>query len=431
MTILRIFICILALVPFVSCTVDLGSSSTEEEEYFDETPRSYEVRVSLDMGLFPDSVYVTFLDKRLRGIETVNAWPISVVGSDWLYQTDPISVRASYIRMDIVKIAENNGNEMRMVFSRYAKADAYLSRLNLNTALAIKTVDRLMKKENLPYDSAMSVAYANMDDFFGIEDYDYEYHGFSNYGNEIQPYLYCRYFDSDSVFYSDFGELVDAIDAGEWGDTLFRVRAADGLVRSFVANRWRDFRGLQLFNSSEAIPEFWEKAYGMEFCTEARIGDTIANGNRKSDFYDSVFVCDLNLSLGPFLNGKPHWRPVTSEDRELGFCLYGNEAIVEKDSVFYHCSKGYWQKEDDMNIVINKLYASCNSNFPDKLYDFRGKTYICHQQTVVDSTFYYMGLGYTTQRTEYVWTDDQAVIDSVYPGGVADSSLIREEEGDL
>lgn len=417
MTILRIFICILALVPFVSCFVDDGSSASEEEEYFDETPRSYTVLVSFDMGLFPDSVYVTFLDKHFRGIETVNAWPQSASGGDWFYSTTPLVVRASYIRIDMVKSVENNGSAMRMFFSGYTKADAYRPRLNIYTALALKTIDRLMKEEYLPYDSAVAVAYANMDDFFGIKKYDYEYMGFRNWGNEVLPYLYCRYFISDSVFYSDFKELADAIDAGEWGDTLFRVRAADEMTRYYNKNGWTQVRGMALYDSNRTIPNFWETAYGMEYCVEERLGDTIAIGNRRSEFYDSVFVCDITRQS--YSNTEtPYWRPVTSDERKLGICLDGKDDVAESDSTFYHCERNGWQKTEDMTVIINHLHEECNSRTASNVYNFRGTLYTCSSYNYTDST--YANMGYVTTRSKYVWSKDEAAVDSVNPGGVVD-----------
>ena len=110
--------------------------------------------------------------------------------------------------------------------------------------------------------------------------------------NPIQlPYIYCRYFLSDSVFYSDFLELQEAIRDGEWADTLFRIRAADDLARTYQNQNWVDVPGMTFYNQNEYIPNFWESAFGMEVCNDNHIGDTLVNANRRSSLYDSVFVC--------------------------------------------------------------------------------------------------------------------------------------------
>ena len=420
MILFRIFICLLALVPFVSCSDEGSSSVSGQGDFYGDALESYYVNVALEPSFVPDTVYVTFLDTMLQGIRTVIAGPSQKSVWNSYYMTEPVDRQASYIRIDVVRSADWLGNGEKMVLSRYAKADDHMPVINLYTAMAVKMIDHLMKEDALTYDSAAAKAYANIDDFFGIEGVRYESENFSFTERSVLPYVYCRYFVSDSVFYGDFRELVDAIDAGAWGDTLFRVRAADELVRSYDINGWKQgVRGIDLPFPAYEFQDFWEVAYGMEQCTVEKVGDSLVNGNRRSEFYDSVFVCDRPHDSWEI--GGAHWRLIAPEERKFGPCMYGDSVIVEEDSVYYQCGKSGWEKAEDMAVVIDRLYRECNALRLDEIYVFRGTPYMCQSYIYVDSTYALMG--YLTRTRGYVWTDDEAVIDSVYPGGILDSVL--------
>lgn len=426
----RLITALLALIPFVACSVDDGSSASGRYGAPEEA-QSFYLQVSLENRLMPDSVNVTFLDKQFRVIRTAVAKPqsslVTGVVLDGHYMTEPVSVQADYVKMDVAIPGGNLGNGNTMHFSRYAKADDYEPLLNIFTAMSSRLVERLMMESSLPYDTVMARAYDNIEDFFGFGYVDYENSRYNNSGPGVTPYLYCRYFTSDSIFYHDFRELEAAIDEGAWGDTLFRVRAADELLRYFGMENWTRKRGLDLNDPANLVPDFWEVAYGMERCTDSRIGDTLANANRRSDFYDSIFVCDRVHDSTANVNA--HWRLVTAAERDFGYCLYGSDKVVERDSAFYHCARTGWQKTDDMDVVIRNTFERCDTYRIGDIYEFRGTPYICHSYTYRDTVGLWPGFGYaSTYAIGYAWTDDAAVIDSVYPGGIPDTSSVEEEK---
>lgn len=417
----RILICVLALLPFVACSDGESSNPSGSDGAYDDTPMPYYVHVSFEYNIVPEVVNVTFLDSSFQVIKTVPAKPMGEGYLVDLFVTDPVAVHAAYLR---IYMATSN---KEMEFSGYAKVDDYSPQLNIYTAAVVGTIEKLMDELSMSYDSAWAEAYARLDDFFGIDNYDYRNRGYNNTGYEFLPYIYCRYFVSDSVFYSDFREMRKAIEAGEWGDTLFRVRAADELVRSFNMMDWDGVRGISINRPFDYVPNFWENAYGMEYCTADRLGDSIANPNRRSDFYDTVFVCDRPHDST--LNVEPHWRTVTDLERKLGMCVYGNERVVEIDSVFYHCGLIDWEETDNMDVVIRNTFAKCDSYRLGDIYEFRNTPYICHSYTYRDTVGIWPGFGYASAYVMgYEWTDSQAVIDSVYPGGIPDTATVEEEE---
>ena len=293
---IRFLFCILALIPFAACSGD-DSSSALDEFYDGLTSRSYSAQVSFENGLVHDSVTITFVDSLLRDIYTYRMRPTGqVISGNRYYETDSIDTKAPYIKITMYTSTTDQENKEKMSFSRYASADTYMPSLNIYTAMTAKAVEHYMKLRAVSLDSATALAYVNIDNFFGIRQRDYDDPYFRNDENGMHPYIYCRYFISDSIFFSDFRALEDAIDAGEWGDTLFRVRAADELVRYYSKNGWNQVRGIELYNAYNTagfIMNFRESVFGMKSCSADQAGDTILNPNRRSEFYDSVFVCDV------------------------------------------------------------------------------------------------------------------------------------------
>lgn len=430
---LRFIICILALIPFVACSVDDSSSASGQDEYGEIQAQYYCVQVSFEKNLDPDTVYITFVDSLLREIRTFGMKRRSArINESFYYESEYVIPSAPYVKISMVTYGSNPENGTRMEFSRFASTHDDKPVLNIYTALATKSIERHIKQGKLDIDSAMSLTYAAIDDFFGFKNFDFEHEGYWYDINPVMAYIYCRYFISDSVFFKDFKNLEDAIDNGEWGDTLFRVRAADELLRHYDMNGWKDARPIDIYHPVNNFPDFWEIAYGMDSCTVSQIGDSITNANRRSDFYDSIFVCDQPHDQPTMPSGllavrdRPHWRLITPDETKFGLCLSGREKIVESDSVFYHCGKRSWEVATDTNDIIKLLYKECNSIHLNEIYNFRGTNFMCYFYPYIDSSYAYIGA--VTSR-KYAWKSDTDIIDSVYPGGIPDSKITYETEG--
>lgn len=419
----RTLVFILALIPLVACSNVDSTSASDEDEWNDGLPLVFRTQIAFDSHIVADSVSVTLLDSFLTDIRTYPMKPADLLYGNNGYETEELEKpnrRPPYVRINLHTSSKDQGKKIKMTFSRYASANEYIPTLNLYTAMAAKTVKRLVLSEHYSLDSATAFAYARMDDFFNISNYNYETGHFTAGDRDLLPYIYSRFFISDSVFYSDFHEIESAIDNGEWGDTLFRVRAADGLMRYYDKNGWVGVRGMDLvaYTSIYPMTNFRENALGLEYCTTDRSGDTITVANRRSEFYDSTLICDyIGDNIMTFRT--PYWRRITPEERVYGYCTNGSDALTEKDSTFYLCGKIGWQEVDDMNTVLKSIYKECYRWNQQSICEFRGTPYICQSYLYIDST--YVNMGYTSEATGYAWTSDTAAINSCYPEGIPDT----------
>lgn len=421
--IFRLLIFILAFFSLVACSNDDSASASDDFGWNDGTPLIFHTQIAFDSHIPIDSVTITLVDSLLMDIRTYRMKPADLLYGDRGYETEELQKpnhRPPYVKITLHTSFTNQENEIKMQFSRYASANEYMPTLNIYTAMATKTVKHLMLSKHLSIDSATALAYASMDDFFGVENYDYERGYFTASPEYLLPYVYCRYFISDSIFYSDFHELEDTIGRGGWGDTLFRVRAADGLMRYYDKSGWIGVRGIDSYANSSIYPiaNFRENALGIESCSIERSGDTIAVANRRSEFYDSVLVCDYtgNNIMNPKI---PYWRRITPDERKYGYCINGKETLTEKDSTFYLCSGNSWQEVNDMNTVLKSIYKECYRWNQQSICEFRGTPYICSSYLYIDST--YANMGYTEEKTGYAWMNDTAAINKYYPEGIPDT----------
>lgn len=267
----------------------LDITSVEENKQF-----SFEVY--LESRIIPDSAIVSIYNSNNRLEKTVKTRKKCFAGAKCMFETAPLKYE-EYAKITLFAHATTETKTIQMEFERFApmnESNYGNPILNIYTAAASKAIEYNILEKNMSYDDATQNAYNNMKNF-GISDREYEkdqYFPNVSSMNPIQlPYIYCRYFLSDSVFYSDFLELQEAIRDGEWADTLFRIRAADDLARTYQNQNWVDVPGMTFYNQNEYIPNFWESAFGMEVCNDKNIGDTLINANRRSSLYDSVFVC--------------------------------------------------------------------------------------------------------------------------------------------
>lgn len=360
MNTLRFIIFALSLTLFTACDNGDGIDLVDPENL-----KQYPIEIFFENRIIPDSVTVSiYIDNRI--INEVKADNMCHSGAKCWFITEPIKF-GDYAKVTLYAHAVTENDTTKMIFYRYApmtESNSWMGGncqrtiLNIYTATASKAIEYFLQRKNMSFKEATAKAYENMKDF-GFTDRDFEKDEFRPKVSSINPiqlpYTYCRYFLSDSVFYSDFLELQDAIRDAEWGDTLFRVRAADALVSSFKNMNWINVPGMSFYGYEEYIPNFWETIYGMEVCDDRNYGETFINRNRRSTYYDSVFVCDSRLKQG-YYKWK-HWRLRTPLESELGLCLPKESVpgeinpietkISEKDSTVYTCGLDGWEKITD------------------------------------------------------------------------------------
>lgn len=424
---------------FAAC--DSGDSSDITQP---EIIKQYTVEVYLENRIIPDSVAITIFSKNHTVKSTVKTRKKCFAGSPCLFETAPLKYE-EYARITAFAHAINGNDTTKMEFFRFApmnatnpwiNAEYQTPILNIYTAAASKAVEYFLQENRMSYEEATTKAYDNMK-AFGIADREFEKDKYNPNVSSMSaaqlPYIYCRYFLSDSVFYSDFLELQDAIRDGEWGDTLFRVRAADAFVRTFKNMKWNNAPGMTFYGYDDFIPNFWEITYGMEVCNDRLIGDTLVNANRRSEFYDSVFVCAGRLKQAGFK--WQHWRIREPEEEKMGICELGsgminsfNPKIGEIDSTIYICAQEGWKKTNNINTILKYRQIPCNAETINRTYIYNDTLYLCHSMDHSDEewqTLYLSG----TKHVYCAWTGDKDIIDSVYPGGVPDSALLINVEG--
>lgn len=439
----RLIILSLIFAFFAACDNGDGSKITQPE-----TIKQYTVEVYLADRIVTDSVIISVYSQNHVLENTAKTRKNCFIGTKCLFDTAPLKF-GEYAKITAFAHAINGDDTTRMEFSRFApmnatnpwiNAEYETPILNIYTAAASEAVNYFLREKHMSYEDATAKAYDNMKDF-GIADRNFEKDQYNINAYTMSPtqlpYIYTRYFLSDSVFYSDFLELQNAIRDGEWGDTLFRVRAADALVRTFKNMSWVNAPGMGVFyNYDNFYPNFWESIYGMEVCNDNHIGDTLVNANHRSAFYDSVFVC-----AGRMLQGGvkwQHWRIREPEEAQLGICNPNelrpglintyNPKVGEIDSIIYTCTLNGWEKTNDANIILKYRQIPCNAETSGKTYFFNDSLYLCQTYTYSDEEWPIAFL-YGEQRIHYAWTGDQDIIDSVYPGGVPDSALLINVEG--
>lgn len=414
-----------------------------------EDLKPYIFEVYLEKRLIPDSAYVSVFTNGHQLTKIIGAEKTSPDGGKCMFATPPIQY-GDYAKITVFVHAVHDNDTTKMEFSRFApmiKEDYWANSaektpiLNIYTATASKTVEYNLSQKRMTYKEATTKAYDNMKDF-GISDRSFEKdQSLTNISSmsPIQlPYVYCRYFLSDSVFYNDFLELQDAIRDGEWGDTLFRVRAADALVRTFKNMSWDNVPGINIFyNYHDFYPNFWESIYGMEVCNDNHIGDTLVNANRRSEFYDSIFVC-----AGRMLQGGikwQHWRIREPEEAKMGICnpFESRPGIINKynpqvgeiDSVIYTCEIDGWKETNNIDFILRYWQIPCNQEMIHRAFIYKDSLYLCQAQKYSDEEWPMAYLYGARQNIYYAWTGDQAVIDSVYPGEVPSSALLKNVKG--
>lgn len=364
-----------------------------------------------------DDVKIVTLDKKCNAKDTL--FPrFDSMG----FKLDTFRLIHPYLKV-VARFASDSTLNEKMEFVQYA--DSALSRrikLNILASVSSKALENLLCDEHLDYQDARDKAYRKTARFFDYDKSDYDGSDIDAIGSA--PYIFSRYFVSDSVFYSDYTKMIEAIANGEFGDSLYRTRAADDLVKYFKMDEWEGVRGMyekqwvwpnaigmteQKTINLNVYPNFWENAYGFPYCTEELLGDTIVNTTRGSAFYDTTFICDQRHGIS--VTDEYHWRLINKTERELGPCLCTTRDYKERDSLYYSCNNFYWVQVTDPTTIVNLAVKTCQEYYKNKLTMYRDTVYMCLREDYKDSLFENLIL----DRTRYIWTADTNTIKTVYP----------------
>ena len=353
------------------------------------------------------------------------------------FKLDTFRLTRPYLKV-IARFASDSTLNKKMEFVQYADSSQSRSiKLNILASLSSKALENMLCEEHIDYLNARDKAYRNTARFFGYDEFG-EGAGYNSIGDG--PYIFSRYFVSDSVFYSDYTKMKEAIASGEFGDSLYRTRAADDLVKHFKMDRWEGVRGMykkqslwpnaigmteQVSINPDVFPNFWENAYGFPYCTEELLGDTIVNTTRGSAFYDTSFICDRRHGL--YDNDEFHWRLIDITERELGPCLYTTKDYKERDSLYYSCKNFYWEQVTDPTTIVNLAVKPCQEYYKNKLTTYRDTVYMCHREDYKDSLFENVIL----DRTRYIWTADTNTIKTAYPIAMSCVQELSKPCGDI
>ncbi len=364
-----------------------------------------------------DDVKIVTLDKKCNATDTL----IPRFDSTG-FKLDTFHLTRPYLKV-IARFASDSTLNKKMEFVQYA--DSSISRhikLNMLASVSSKALENELCNEHLDYQDARDKAYRKTARFFGYDKSDYDGSDVDAIGRD--PYIFSRYFVSDSVFYSDYKNMAAAIANGEFGDTLYRTRAADDLVKYFKMDRWEAVRGMyekqwvwpnaigtteQKTINLNVFPNFWENAYGFPYCTEELLGDTVVNMTRGSAFYDTTFICDQRHGIS--VTDEYHWRLINKTERELGPCLCTTRDYKERDSLYYSCNNFYWVQVTDPTTIVNLAVKACQEYYKNKLTTYRDTVYMCLREDYKDTVFENVIL----DRTRYIWTADTNTIKTIYP----------------
>ena len=402
------------------------SAHDDEDEVYDARKSNIAGSLNFWHSMKVEDVRIVLLDSACGAKDTLAPNFDSVS-----FKKDSFNLRLPYVKV-IARFSTDSTMSGKMEFVQYANSSAVRNiNMNLLASVSSKAMEQYLCEDRLSYHDARDKAYHQTGCFFGYDAYDYDGVDFNKY--EMDPYIYSRYFISDSVFYSDYKEMAKAIAKGEFGDSLYRTRAADDLVKYFKIDHWEGVRGLYDWQTiaimpfakkgfvldAEPLRNFVESAYGFPFCKEILLGDTIVNKTRGSAYYDTVFICD-HLPTSD-INPKLHWRMIDETEHELGPCVATTTGLVERDSLYYRCADYRWELVTDHTVILNQAYGLCDATLEKRLKTYRDTVYMCTREDYNDPAAAMMGTVY--ERTRYIWTADADSINSVYP---VDESCRRE-----
>lgn len=347
-------------------------------------------------------VDVVLFDSNGVAIDTVTADPVDQNSSGVYsyFATDEMSFYSPFVKVEIRAEGLHDKTELR--FDNYAEMTSLLKvSLSLRQSVLSGRIEYLMESG---YSLSDAITKARN-----------EFQGFMlDVVTDEELKMLCRYFVSDSVFYSDFSELRDLYTAGTATDYSFiSIRAADEILTEIADSKWKN-DSLPFKNWYSASNRLVTKAYRLFSCSHDDEGSVAKIENPLSVYNNHSIVCD---SRGFYISQfEGYWRLQVGLELICGPCNYYKNDTLQVGDTVYYCKNfsSTWEKFYDavgvQNRKLNQILGECELT-KRNILRYNGETlYICD---------------YDKERQEFRWISDEWLIDSVY-ANVKETSAYEE-----
>lgn len=375
---------------FGLCLISCSEGDETVIARFDEngaafSPAVIQGAVEYANTMIPSGVRLVLLNSDLDSIDMVELpvkggiISIGGVGSSYSYsfRSEPLYLESPLVK--VVSIFSEDGVDME--FCQYLNVvGGYAQLQHLVGALAFDRETYLMKKEGYKYEDAKTLAESELKVAFGMV-----------YGSTVDPllpYFYCRYFESDSVFYSDFEELKKRYQKGELLDSAIKLHVADGALRfqMKISDSGDDYKMSARDSLMDKITDtyaiLWDEVYGTHMYRNSdSIGSLQTVQNEKSDFDGRHFLRDGHKERHISSLSWTMWRLVSPLEDSIGICLYDSSHIKQYKDDYYVCAKDsyIWQKTSERDTILSYLYGVCDRHSnTSRVRVYQDTMYHCH-----------------------------------------------------
>ncbi len=322
---------------FVSaCSEDEGTLvASYAENGRQYSPSSLTFDVSMYKKLDAVQLDVVRLDYDYSPLDTIEA---AVKVNGWsdknVFVTDTVKFPSPYVKVVLTVNAD-----CRLVFEYYMDiSDSLKKTLGLVEAVAAERIEHLVFEKKKKLSAAIESA---IKEIRTIRD-------------EESPndfvYLYCRFENSDSLFYSDFLELKRLLAEGPAIPHSFEVRTADEILSHYDGFVWNGVRITENGKWLAASLAFMDRVYDFRECSLANQGDTLVLGDSLSEYDGRTFVCDRMFRRGSdsYTYVYEGWRLGSDMESTLGGCNYDMVNTAFYEGSLYYCKEDSsgWVKEE-------------------------------------------------------------------------------------
>lgn len=372
--------CLLFGLAFMGCTdVDEKVVGRYDENGVSFSPAVVKGAVEYIPTMKPSGVRLVFLNDKLDsiGYEELPVQEKAVIfygyiGSTFRYgfQSEEVELESPYVK--VVSIFPMEGSDETMEFSQYLNvtSDGYHYQYLLG-ALSFSRVTKLVKEEGYKLDDAVTLAEAELEAVVGKAYANSLYKNqFGNSSYHLGPYFYCRYFESDSTFYSDFKDFQKRYEKGVLLDSAAKLHLADGALRfeeriseSSAGNKLNTRDSLMDLYSYSIYMPLWDEVYGTQmFNNGGAFGTLDSVKNKNSEYNGRAFVYDGQKSSYS-TSGWSMWRLVSSMEDTLGLCLNDSVLVRRHNGEYYLCAKNSssWKVETNKDTLLTSIYGACDA----------------------------------------------------------------------
>lgn len=360
---------------------------TADGKYFSEA--EFQGNVSYLRGMVPKQVLAITLDYDLNPVDTLemelkDSPSVSVnYKANTYFYFEGKDLASPYLK--IVTLFPMEGSSKTMEFSQYADvteatATTFLkdngSAQDLVAALAFDRMTILMKDKKLSFRDARQQALQEIlkgmgyDDETGYAVFNAAlYQGVEQSLEHGVPYYFCRYFVSDSVFYSDFKNLRERIAKGVLMDSIEQAKLADALFKSmipdsgwsFTSKGLRESKYLETFaRRTKLFNKVYNDTLGKSVSTE-----TIITLRNKYSQYDGVrLVKDDEASLCSLWG---YWRVWNVMEDTLGICRNSQSNLAHIGDRVFRCERksSMWILSEDGADKMTVFHGRCSRLHPE------------------------------------------------------------------